>query len=67
MFHRNFSLYFLSLLQAPFSTHIYLSVLYICLFPLLGDKQIFKFGGVMSIVNTHFISIFYLGFSIFMI
>ena len=29
---------------------------------LLGDKQEFKFGGVMSILYTHFIPMFYLYF-----
>ena len=33
-----------------------------CVFPLLKDKQRFKFGGVMSILNTHFIPMFFLGF-----
>ena len=29
---------------------------------MLGDKQEFKFMGVMSILNTHFILMFYLDF-----
>ena len=37
-----------------------------CVFPLLGDKQRFKFGVVMSILNTHFIPKFCLSFSSFM-
>ena len=37
------------------------------MFPLLGDKQRFKFGGVMSILYTHFIFMFCLVFSSFMI
>ena len=37
-----------------------------CVSPLLEDKQGFKFGGVMSILNTHFILMFCLIFSSFM-
>ena len=34
-------------------------------FPLLGDKQGFKFEGVMSILHTHFIPTFWLVFRVF--
>ena len=36
-------------------------------FPLLGDKQRFKFGGVMSIKYTHFIPMFLCYFCIFLV
>ena len=36
-------------------------------FPLFEDKQRFKFGGVMSVLYTYFISMFFLAFSGFMI
>ena len=57
---------FPSLLLAPFSTRVYFSVLYICVFPSLEDKQRFKFWGVISILDTHFILMFFLDFSSFM-
>ena len=45
-FHRTFTLCSLNLLQAPFYTCIYLSVLFLFVFPLLEDKQNAKFDGV---------------------
>ena len=65
-FHRTFSLCSLNLLQAPYSTHIYLSILYICVF-FLKDKKGFEFVDVMSIVYTHIISMFCLVFISFKI
>ena len=38
-----------------------------CVFPLLGDKQGFKFRGVMGILYTHFILTFWLAFSVFLL
>ena len=38
-----------------------------CVFPLPKDKQRIKFGGVISIFNTHFIPMFCLCFISFMI
>ena len=38
-----------------------------CVFPLLEDKQRFKFEGMTSILYTHFILMFCLGFGSFMI
>ena len=38
---------------------------FVCVFPLLGNKQGMEFGGVMSVYYTHFIPIFSLVFVIF--
>ena len=43
------------------------NLFFFCISPFLGDKQGFKFGGVMSIFYTHFISCFCVFLCFFMI
>ena len=47
-------------------SYLFRCFLYMCVFPLLEGKQRFKFGDVVSILNTHFIPVICLGFSSFM-
>ena len=65
--HRTLSWYSPNLLLAPFFTYIYFSVLYICVFFLCLRTSKELSLGVMSILNTHFIPMFCLGFSSLMI
>ena len=48
--------------SAILHSYLYIFFFYMCVFPLIEDKQRFKFVDVMSILKNHFIPMFYLVF-----
>ena len=55
MFLRKFIWNHVIILISLFLVHVIFNFIFFLVDLLLGGKQEFKFGGVMSILNTHFI------------